>query len=225
MMNISADNGGGGYGRDRRDLDSMYLPDENFDNLPKFEKNFYIEHPNVAARSFQEISSFRAQKEITVEGTDVPAPVTSFEEASFPEYVLSEVFKAGFQAPTPIQSQGWPMALKGGDMIGLAQTGSGKTLAFLLPAIVHINAQPVLSPGDGPIVLTLAPTRELAVQIQEECVKFGASSRIQSLCVYGGTPKGPQARELRQGVEIVIATPGRLLDFLESRTTNLRRVT
>lgn len=91
------------------------------------------------------------------------------------------------------------------------------TQAYLLPAVVHINAQPHLAPGDGPIVLCLAPTRELAVQIQNECQKFGASSRIKSTCVYGGAPKGPQASDLRRGVEIVIATPGRLIDFLESR--------
>ena len=74
-------------------------------------------------------------------------------------------------------------------------------------------------------MLVLAPTRELAVQIQAECAKFGASSRIKSTCVYGGAPRGPQQRDLRAGVEIVIATPGRLLDFLEARATNLRRVT
>jgi hypothetical protein len=79
--------------------------------------------------------------------------------------------------------------------------------------------------GDGPIVLILAPTRELAVQIEEECHKFGSSSRIKHTCVYGGAPKGPQARDLQNGVEIVIATPGRLIDMLESRITNLRRVT
>lgn len=77
-------------------------------------------------------------------GANVPKPVTSFDEASFPAYVLAELLKAGFKAPTPIQSQGWPMALQGRDMIGLAQTGSGKTLSFLLPAVVHINAQPYL---------------------------------------------------------------------------------
>lgn len=86
---------------------------------------------------------------------------------------------------------------------------------------VHANAEP----GDGPIVLVLAPTRELAVQIQQECQKFGASSRIKNTCVYGGAPKGPQTAALRGGVEIVIATPGRLIDMLDSRITNLRRVT
>lgn len=102
---------------------------------------------------------------------------------------------------------------------------SGKTLAFLLPAVVHINAQPYLQRGDGPIVLVLAPTRELAVQIQKEATKFGQNSRIKNTCVYGGVPKGPQIRDLRDGVEIVIATPGRLIDMLEERITNLRRVT
>merc|ERR1712225_159282 len=140
-------------------------------------------------------------------------------------YVMSEVKAQGFPAPTAIQSQGWPMALSGRDVVGIAETGSGKTLTYCLPAIAHINAQPLLSPGDGPIVLVLAPTRELAVQIQEECTKFGASSRIRNTCVYGGVPKGGQARDLRRGCEIVIATPGRLIDMLESGKTNLRRVT
>lgn len=95
----------------------------------------------------------------------------------------------------------------------------------MLPGIVHINAQPLLQPGDGPIVLVIAPTRELACQIKEEVDKFGHSSRIRNTCCYGGAPKGPQGRDLRDGVEIVIATPGRLLDFLSNRETNLRRVT
>ncbi|KAG8380086.1 hypothetical protein BUALT_Bualt07G0157100 [Buddleja alternifolia] len=141
------------------------------------------------------------------------------------DYVMQEIVKAGFTEPTPIQAQGWPMALKGRDLIGIAETGSGKTIAYLLPAIVHVNAQPFLAPGDGPIVLVLAPTRELAVQIQQEATKFGASSKIKNTCIYGGVPKGPQVRDLQKGVEIVIATPGRLIDMLESHHTNLRRVT
>jgi len=85
--------------------------------------------------------------------------------------------------------------------------------------------QPYLQPGDGPIVLVLAPTRELAVQIKEECDKFGRSSDIKNTCVYGGVPKRTQVYDLKNGVEIVIATPGRLIDHLESNVTNLRRVT
>ncbi|KAK9868618.1 hypothetical protein WJX84_007224 [Apatococcus fuscideae] len=199
--------------------------EKDFSNLPAFEKNFYVEHPDVQARGEAAVAQYRQTREITVTGTGVPKPCTTFEEASFPEYVLVEVNKAGFSQPTPIQSQGWPMALLGRDLVGLAETGSGKTLAYLLPAVVHINAQPYLEPGDGPIVLCLAPTRELAVQIQQECAKFGSSSRIKNTCIYGGAPKGPQTRDLRNGVEIVIATPGRLIDMLESRITNLKRVT
>ncbi|EGF83025.1 hypothetical protein BATDEDRAFT_29115 [Batrachochytrium dendrobatidis JAM81] len=152
-------------------------------------------------------------------------PVETFAEASFPSYVLKEVESLGFSAPTSIQSQGWPMALSGRDVVGVAETGSGKTLAYTLPSIVHINAQPLLKPGDGPIVLILAPTRELAIQIQVECNKFGSSSRIKNTCLYGGVPKGPQMRDLERGIEICIATPGRLIDMLESGKTNLKRVT
>ena len=117
------------------------------------------------------------------------------------------------------------MALSGHDMIGLAETGSGKTLAYLLPGLVHIQAQPPLQRGDGPVMLALAPTRELAVQIQEEARKFGHLTGCRSTVVYGGAARGPQMGELRRGVEIVIATPGRLLDFLEARVTSLSRVT
>jgi len=117
------------------------------------------------------------------------------------------------------------MALKGKNTVGISATGSGKTLAFLLPAMIHINAQPYLKPGEGPIVLVLAPTRELAVQIKEECDKFGASSEIKNTVVYGGVPKSRQVRDLRSGIEIVIATPGRLIDHLEQGNTNLKRVT
>lgn len=162
---------------------------------------------------------------MTIAGSDAPKPVETFDEAGFPRYVMDEVKAQGFPAPTAIQSQGWPMALSGRDVVGIAETGSGKTLTYCLPAIVHINAQPLLAPGDGPIVLILAPTRELAVQIQQEISKFGRSSRIRNTCVYGGVPKGPQIRDLSRGVEVCIATPGRLIDMLEAGKTNLRRVT
>ncbi|ENN73391.1 hypothetical protein YQE_09953, partial [Dendroctonus ponderosae] len=156
---------------------------------------------------------------------EVPNPIQNFEEASFPDYVLQEVHNQGYDFPTPIQSQGWPIALSGRDMVGIAQTGSGKTLAYILPAIVHIKNQPRLSPGEGPIALVLAPTRELAQQIQQVANDFGRSSYIRNTCVFGGAPKGPQARDLERGVEICIATPGRLIDFLEKGSTNLARCT
>merc|ERR1712045_917828 len=94
-----------------------------------------------------------------------------------------------------------------------------------LPGIIHCNNQPYLERGDGPIVLVLAPTRELAQQIQEVADQFGKSSRIKNTCVFGGAPKGPQLRDIENGVEICIATPGRLIDFLEAGKMNLRRPT
>jgi len=194
--------------------------------LPKFEKNFYVEAPTVASMTEAEVEEFRKQNHIAVlQGRNVPKPIRTFEEAQFPDYIMQTVRSLKFERPTAIQAQGWPCALSGRDLVGLAETGSGKTLSFTLPAIVHINAQPFLQPGDGPIVLILAPTRELAVQIQEVANTFGVTSKIKNTCVYGGVPKGPQIRDLSRGVEIVIATPGRLIDMLETGKTNLRRVT
>ncbi|CRL18447.1 RNA helicase, ATP-dependent DEAH box, HrpB type [Penicillium camemberti] len=219
--------GGGAAGGDRMNNLGAGLKTQDWDinTMPKFEKSFYKEHPDVTARSEEDVQAFRKAKEMAIQGTNVPRPVETFDEAGFPAYVLSEVKAQGFDAPTAIQSQGWPMALSGRDVVGIAETGSGKTLSYCLPAIVHINAQPLLAPGDGPIVLVLAPTRELAVQIQAEITKFGKSSRIRNTCVYGGVPKGPQIRDLSRGVEVCIATPGRLIDMLEAGRTNLRRVT
>ena len=218
--------GGRGGGRfNDAPRQELTVPQWDLEQLPKFEKNFYTEHPNVAARSDADIEAFRAENEMSVQGHDIPHPITNFDEAGFPDYVLSELKAQGFPKPTAIQCQGWPMALSGRDMVGIAATGSGKTLSYALPGIVHINAQPLLKPGGGPIVLVLAPTRELACQIQTECSKFGSSSRIRNTCVYGGAPKGPQVRDLARGVEICIATPGRLIDMLEAGKTNLKRVT
>ena len=100
---------------------------------------------------------------------------------------------------------------------------SGKTLAYILPALVHITYQDKLQRGDGPIALVLAPTRELAQQIQTVATEFGKRIGIRNTCVFGGAPKRPQQNDLQRGSEIVIATPGRLIDFLQQETTNLKR--
>lgn len=197
----------------------------DLDELPKFEKNFYTEHPEVQRMSQPDVEEYHRKKEVTVRGSGCPKPVTSFHHAHFPQHVMDVLMQQNFKEPTPIQAQGFPLALSGRDIVGIAQTGSGKTLSYLLPAIVHINHQPYLERGDGPICLVLAPTRELAQQVQQVAYDYGKSSRIKSTCVYGGAPKGPQIRDLERGVEICIATPGRLIDFLEAGKTNLRRCT
>ncbi|CAH1119836.1 unnamed protein product [Phaedon cochleariae] len=193
-------------------------------SLRPFTQATYVPHPSVANRTPFEVEQYRKSKEIIVEG-DAPNPIQNFDEANFPDYVMAEIFNQGYEAPTPIQAQGWPIAMSGKDMVGIAQTGSGKTLAYILPAVVHINSQPQIQQGEGPIALILAPTRELAQQIQKIANDFGRSTRIRNTCIFGGAPKGPQARDLERGIEICIATPGRLIDFLEKGTTNLERCT
>ncbi|CAK9833470.1 Probable ATP-dependent RNA helicase DDX17 [Anthophora retusa] len=226
-------NWGGSGGRDRgggrnsrgQPGANLRKPRWDLSRLEPFKKDFYIPHEAVQNRDPRTVEQYRSEKEITLKGKSIPNPVFTFEETGFPDYVLKEIKRQGFTEPTSIQAQGWPIALSGRDMVGIASTGSGKTLSYILPAIVHINSQPKLGRKDGPIALVLAPTRELAQQIQQVADDFGHSSGIRNTCLYGGAPKGAQARDLDGGVEIVIATPGRLLDFLESGRTNLKRCT
>ncbi|CAH2240339.1 ATP-dependent RNA helicase DBP2-like isoform X2 [Pararge aegeria] len=205
--------------------DSLIKPQWDMANLGAIQKNFYKPHVNVEGRSEDDVQRFLAAKEITVSGNDVPRPNQVFDEGNFPDHVLNTIKEQGWEEPTGIQAQGWPIALSGRDMVGIASTGSGKTLAYMLPAAVHIVHQPRIQRGDGPIALILAPTRELAQQIQSVAQAYSAHGCIRNTCLFGGSPKGPQARDLERGVEIVIATPGRLIDFLERGTTNLRRCT
>merc|ERR1712072_579924 len=142
-----------------------------------------------------------------------------------PDYCMKEIEKQGYSKPTAIQAQAWPIAMSGRDLVGVAATGSGKTLAYTLPGIVHINHQQPMQRGDGPIVVVLAPTRELAQQIAEVATQFGKSTHLRNVCVYGGTPRYHQMRQLQQSPQILIATPGRLLDFLEGGQTWVKRVT
>uniref|UniRef100_A0A182YQA1 RNA helicase n=1 Tax=Anopheles stephensi TaxID=30069 RepID=A0A182YQA1_ANOST len=193
--------------------------------LEAFQKNFFQPASSVLNRSRAEVNQYLDKNEITVYGKNVPAPILHFHESGFPQYMLDEFQRQAFKEPTFIQAVGWSIAMSGRDMVGIAKTGSGKTLAYILPALVHISNQPRIARGDGPIALVLAPTRELAQQIKQVCDDFGRRMGIYNTCVFGGASKYPQESDLRRGVEIVIATPGRLIDFLERETTNLRRCT
>lgn len=150
------------------------------------------------------------------------APIVLFYLLHFLPRVAS-MHIAGFSAPTPIQAQTWPIALQNKDIVAIAKTGSGKTLGYLIPAFFHLRRLHN-NPQNGPTVLVLAPTRELATQIQDEAIKFGRSSRVSCTCLYGGAPKGPQLKELDRGADIVVATPGRLNDILEMKRINFRQV-
>ncbi|KAL7054288.1 hypothetical protein AAHC03_026201 [Spirometra sp. Aus1] len=195
------------------------------ERLVKFEKEFYRESSSVRKRSSAEIKQFRKDSKITTEGEDVPRPIFKFSEAGFPKSVMDVIRDNKWKNPTAIQAQGWPIALSGKNVVGIAQTGSGKTAAFLLPAIVHIKAQPSMKRLDGPIALILVTTRELAQQVEKVAREFCSSAGLKCACLYGGAPRVPQLRQLERYPEVVIATPGRLLDFLETKDTNLRRCT
>ncbi|KAA6375072.1 MAG: putative ATP-dependent RNA helicase dbp2 [Streblomastix strix] len=170
----------------------------------------------------KEVQEFQERLSITISGSNTPRPCCSFKQAGFPKYLQLTLDSMHFTDPTPIQCACWPSILQGRDVIGLAQTGSGKTLAYALPSLIHINAQDVVKPGEGPIVLILAPTRELALQIQTEINRFGLSSQLKTSAIYGGVPKGPQVIELAKGVETVVGTPGRLIDLLVDEPPKFR---
>ena len=157
---------------------------------------------------------------------DFPDPFLAFSDAPFHTRILQSLERAGFTAPTAIQAQAWPIALQHKDMICIAKTGSGKTLGFLLPAI-HQHLLEHEHPRRGaalPFMLVLAPTRELSVQIFEEAQKFGRSLGIRTICCYGGAPKYPQIAAMERGLEVLVATPGRLNDLLEMKKANLSQI-
>ncbi|KAH8378999.1 hypothetical protein KR009_002548, partial [Drosophila setifemur] len=213
--------GGGGAGDDFSDLRGVNWSSVQ---LAPFEKEFYREHATTRNRPDQDVERYRTQHQITVRG-QAPNPIEHFDEVCFPDYCMNEIRRQRYTEPTPIQAQAWPIAISGHNLVGIAKTGSGKTLAFILPAILHINGQQPLQRGDGPIALVLAPTRELAQQIQSVANDFGSSAFVRNTCIFGGAPRSRQAADLERGVQIVIATPGRLLDFLQAGATNLRRCT
>jgi ATP-dependent RNA helicase RhlE len=153
--------------------------------------------------------------------------LTTFAELGLAPELLRAVEDQGYTEPTPIQAQAIPLVMAGRDVMGGAQTGTGKTASFTLPILhrlaPHANAS--TSPARHPIrALILAPTRELAVQVEESVKTYSKHLPIRSTCIYGGVNMDAQIAELRRGVEIVVATPGRLLDHVQQKTINLQMV-
>ncbi|KAH0504865.1 putative ATP-dependent RNA helicase DDX46 [Microtus ochrogaster] len=194
-----------------------------------FRKNFYVEVPELAKMSQEEVNVFRLEMEgITVKGKGCPKPIKSWVQCGISMKILNSLKKHGYEKPTPIQTQAIPAIMSGRDLIGIAKTGSGKTIAFLLPMFRHIMDQRSLEEGEGPIAVIMTPTRELALQITKECKKFSKTLGLRVVCVYGGTGISEQIAELKRGAEIIVCTPGRMIDMLAAnsgRVTNLRRVT
>lgn len=163
---------------------------------------------------------FKEDFNISTKGGAIPNPMRSWAESSLPKKLLDVVDQVGYTEPSAVQRAAIPIALQSRDLIGVAVTGSGKTAAFLLPLLVYISELPALnelSKNDGPYAIILAPTRELAQQIEIEARKFATPLGFTCVSIVGGHSLEEQAYNLRDGAEIIIATPGRLVDCIERR--------
>lgn len=198
-------------------------------NLDPVRKNFYSEPAELADMTEAELADLRLELDgIKVSGKDVPKPVQKWSQCGLNVQSLEVIRKLGYERPTAIQMQAVPAIMSGRDVIGVAKTGSGKTIAFLLPMFRHIRDQRPLEGSDGPIGLIVTPTRELATQIHKECKPFLKAMGLRAVCAYGGAPIKDQIADLKRGAEIIVCTPGRMIDLLAAnsgRVTNLRRVT
>ncbi|KAL2439071.1 Pre-mRNA-splicing ATP-dependent RNA helicase prp28 [Exophiala dermatitidis] len=165
---------------------------------------------------------FKEDFNISTKGGGIPNPMRSWQESGLPRRLLQIVEQVGYKDPSPIQRAAIPIALQNRDLIGVAVTGSGKTAAFLLPLLVYISELPRLDEDEmrrnnGPYAIILAPTRELAQQIEIEAKKFATPLGFTVVSIVGGHSIEEQAYNLRNGAEIIIATPGRLVDCIERR--------
>lgn len=205
---------------------------EKWAKLPPIIKDFYQEHEEVKRMTDDEVSKFRKENNNIVvshfkEGDTfvLPKPAPKFIHSfhNHPD-IMQVIASQNFKNPSPIQAQAWPILLQGKDLIGIAQTGTGKTLAYLLPGLISIVKQTLpRHKRAGPSVLVLAPTRELAQQIDRESKKYSYQG-IKSLCVYGGGNRNEQIALVRQKPEIIIATPGRLNDLTSNNIVDLESV-
>jgi ATP-dependent RNA helicase DDX23/PRP28 len=171
---------------------------------------------------------FKEDFNISTKGGNIPHPLRSWKESGLPDKILQIIDDIGYKEPTPIQRQAIPIGIQNRDLIGIAETGSGKTASFVIPLLVYISDLPKMSEenmSDGPYALILAPTRELAQQIEQETVKFASPMGFNCVSIIGGHDIVEQAFSMRSGAEIVIATPGRLKDCLERRILVLNQCT
>lgn len=208
--------------------EKLSIVDHSKIDYKPFRKNFYIEVKEISRMTQEEVSAYRKQLELKLHGKDVPKPVRTWHQTGLTSKILETIKKLNYEKPMPIQAQALPIIMSGRDCIGVAKTGSGKTLAFVLPMLRHIKDQPPVIAGDGPIGLIMAPTRELVQQIHSDIKKFSKALGLRCVPVYGGSGVAQQISELKRGTEIVVCTPGRMIDILctsGGKITNLRRVT
>jgi len=153
-------------------------------------------------------------------GGKLPTPIRFWDEAGLPVEIMNAIREARYRKPYPIQRMAIPVGMANRDCVGVAETGSGKTAAFVIPMLIYVSRQPPMThelAGDGPYALIMAPTRELAMQIEGETKKFAVEMKLKTMTIVGGVDIHMQSALATNGVEIIIATPGRLLDSLQKR--------
>ncbi|KAK0531318.1 mRNA splicing protein prp28 [Tilletia horrida] len=171
---------------------------------------------------------FREDFAIATRGGNIPRPLRSWRESTIPQPILQAIEAVGYKDPSPIQRQAIPIGLQNRDLIGIAETGSGKTASFVIPMLAYISDLPPLTEENrhlGPYALIMAPTRELAQQIEGETRKFAAELNLTCVSIVGGRDMQEQAFNLRNGAEIIVATPGRLKDCIERHVVVLSQCT
>ena len=183
----------------------------------------YVEDPSLAALPQSKIEAFLSSNFITIadpiNGSQTLRPITEFSYLPVSDHAP---FKS-FSSPTPIQAAAWPFLLSGRDVVGVAETGSGKTLAFGVPCIRYITSLPKRERRKCPKAVIISPTRELALQIHEQLLRLATPAGLEAVCVYGGVAKEDQRRALKSA-SIVIATPGRLNDFINEGEVDLSSI-
>eukprot|EP00298_Acanthocystis_sp_HF-20_P017725 c21814_g2_i2.p1 GENE.c21814_g2_i2~~c21814_g2_i2.p1 ORF type:complete len:535 (+),score=209.73 c21814_g2_i2:8-1612(+) len=166
--------------------------------------------------SDSQIKQIRKEAQITVQGNKIVPPITSFSDCISSQILLTNLQNNNYNHPTPIQMQVIPIAMSGRDVLGCAQTGSGKTASFLIPLIVHCNTNLSRLRKSGlPMALILSPTRELCIQIEGQAKLFCVGLQLRTALIVGGLSIAPQIHRLTKGSEIIVATPGRLLDCMK----------
>ena len=149
---------------------------------------------------------------------------TNFDALGLNQSLVRALLEAGYTEPTPIQVQAIPKVIEGHDLLGIAQTGTGKTAAFSLPILHHLNAKQSESKARHPRALILAPTRELAIQIADSIKLYGSHIAFKQTSIFGGVGQNPQVAALKRGVDVIVATPGRLLDLVNQGLCHLGHI-
>ncbi|CAJ1060794.1 LOW QUALITY PROTEIN: probable ATP-dependent RNA helicase DDX59 [Xyrichtys novacula] len=184
----------------------------------------YREDSFISGLTEEQVLRIKQELGIQTEGRDVRRPIVEFDHCGFPGTLKSNLKKAGYEAPTPVQMQMVPVGLTGRDVIASADTGSGKTVGFLLPVVVRALEKPAPSVS-SPVALILTPTRELAIQIERQAKELVMGlPNMRTALLVGGMPLPPQLHRLKSSIKIIIATPGRLLEILKQKAVQLDNV-